>query len=181
MKTIIFKVLAVSLFSMLFAGVFAQPNQQMRMLVTQMNKDLIEMAKAGRFEAMAKYYDENTISLPNYKVMEKGFKLITNNKQGMNKGGYKIVDGEKVTTDLIMGVDMMVDIGTYSLTITFPGLKEPKVDMGKYMNVWKKDRDDNWRIIAETWNADKSPNAPQQGKDAPGSTIKISQGMEEQK
>ena len=185
MKSLIIKAVAISLLSFLFTGSYAQSNQEMRAQVALMNKDMIEMAKAGRFEAMGKYYDENAISLPNYRIMEKGYKLILNNNLGKLKGGYKIIDGQKTTSDLIMGIDMMVDIGTYTLTVTFPGITEPKTDMGKYMNVWKKDREDNWRIVAETWNADKSPNVPAQpkGQLKPGTTggnTKTSPGMQPQ-
>lgn len=152
----------------------AQTKQEMRMVVAQMNKELIDLAIAGRYEAMAKYYDVNAISLPNYRVMEKGWSLILNNAQGRMKGGYKIIGGQKTTSDLILGLDMMVDIGAYSLTVTFPGLAEPKTDIGKYMNVWKKDKEGNWRIVAETWNADKSPNAPNPAKQGqPGVNAKM--------
>jgi ketosteroid isomerase-like protein len=160
MKRLPVKSIVIGLLSLLCFGAYAQPNLEMRTLVAQMNTDMIEMAKSNRFEAMSKYYDKDAISLPNYRIMEKGYALILNNNQGRQKGGYKIIDGKKTTSDLIVGLDMMVDIGTYSLTVTFPGVGEPKTDMGKYMNVWKKDREDNWRIVAETWNADKSPCGP---------------------
>jgi ketosteroid isomerase-like protein len=181
MKRLLVRTIAAGLLAMLYMGSYAQSNQEKRTLVAQMNKDMIEMAKAGRYEAMGKYYDINAISLPNYRIMEKGYQLILNNNQGRLKGGYKVIDGKKNTSDLIVGIDMMVDIGTYSLTVTFPGINEPKTDMGKYMNVWKKDKEDNWRIVAETWNADKSPcNPPQTKQGQPtgssNSTIKVSPG-----
>jgi ketosteroid isomerase-like protein len=160
MKNLIIKVLAISLITLSGFSMNAQSNQEMKSLVATMNKELIELAKAGRFEAMGKYYDINAISLPNYRTMEKGYQLILNNNNGRKNGGYKIVDGAKTTVELFVGTDMMVDIGSYSLTSDFPGLPKPKVDAGKYMNVWRKDKEGNWRIIAETWNADKSPNAP---------------------
>ena len=27
-------------------------------------------------------------------------------------------------------------------------------DMGKYLTVWRKETDDNWRIVTEIWNSD---------------------------
>jgi ketosteroid isomerase-like protein len=181
MKRLVVYAAAIGLLSFFYSGSYAQTNQEMRTLVAQMNKEVIELAKAGRFEAMSKYYDNTAISLPNYRTMEKGYALILNNNQGRLKGGYKIIDGNKTTSDLIVGINMMVDIGTYSLTVTFPGVSEPKTDMGKYMNVWKKDKDDNWRIVAEMWNADKSPcGTPQTKQGQPGgptgSTIKVNPG-----
>jgi len=164
MKRLIINAIAVCLFMLVSVGSFAQSKEEMKSLVATMNQEMIDLVKAGRYEAMGKYYDENAISLPNYRVMEKGFKLILNNNLGRQKAGYKVLDAQRTTTELILGEDMMVDIGTNSQTVTFPGLTEPKVYTGKYINVWKKDKDGNWKLAAETWNADKSPNDSQQGR-----------------
>jgi ketosteroid isomerase-like protein len=164
MKHLIICAITISLLTTASISSTAQTKEEMLITVAGMNREMIELAKAGRYEAMGKFYDERAISLPNYRAMEKGYKLILNNNLGRKNGGYKIIEGQKTTTELIIGQDMMVDIGQYSLTVTFPGLAEPKTDMGKYMNVWKKDNESQWRIVAETWNADKSPNAPAVGK-----------------
>lgn len=179
MKRLIFNAISVSLLAMISFGSYAQSNVEMKSLVAQMNQEMIELVKAGRYEAMGKFYDKDAVSLPNYRAMEKGYKLILNNNLGRQKGGYKILDGSKTTVELFVGEDMMADLGTYTLTVTFPGLAEPKVDNGKYLNVWKKDDEGAWRIVAETWNADKNPNAPAQTKGqaaSTGSTIKANPG-----
>ena len=160
MKRLIINSFIICFLTFLASGLIAQSKSEMKSLVETMNKDIIELVKAGRYEALGKYYDMDAISLPNYRQMEVGYKLILNNNLGRKNGGYKIVDGRRTTTELIIGEEIMVDIGTYSLTADFPGLKEPRVDQGKYLNVWKKDKEGQWRIVAETWNADKSPNAP---------------------
>ncbi|MBP7679335.1 MAG: DUF4440 domain-containing protein [Bacteroidales bacterium] len=164
MKRLIIKLLALSFMLTISISSFSQTDENMKAMVAKMNDEMMELLKAGRYEAMAKYYDINLISMPNYRVMEKGWQLILNNNLGRKKGGYQVADGKKTTTDLIIGEDMMVDIGQYTLTINFPGLEKPKVDNGKYMNVWRKSKDGSWRIVVETWNADKSPNAPAQPK-----------------
>lgn len=169
MKNLFINVLAVCLFSVISLGMLAQSKEEMQLKVATMNKEMMDLVIAGRYEAMGKYYDLEAVSLPNYRAMEKGYKLILNNNLGRKTGGYKILDGKKTTLELFVGTDMLADIGSYTLTIDFPGLTEPKVDNGKYMNVWRKDKEGNWRIVAETWNADKSPNAPsQQGKVSTG-------------
>lgn len=160
MKNLMIKALAVCFLMMFVTGSFAQSKTDMKSFITKTNKEMIDLIKAGNYESLGKYYDADAVSLPNYRAAENGFKLILNNDIGRQKGGYKILDGEKTTTQLIEGEDMLVDIGTYSLTISFPGLTEPKVDNGKYLNVWKKKNDGTWKLVAETWNADKSPNAP---------------------
>jgi len=161
MKRLIINAITVLLLMLFSFGSFAQSRDEMKSLIMKMNKEMIDLVKTGSYEAMEKYYDGDAISLPNYRAKETGYKLILSNNLGRQKGGYKILDGQKTTTELIMGEDIMVDIGTYSLTMTFPGLTEPKVDNGKYLNVWKKNKDGIWKIVAETWNADKSPVAQQ--------------------
>jgi ketosteroid isomerase-like protein len=183
MKRLIFNFISIGLILMMAVGTFAQTNQEMKILVSTLNAEMAELVKAGRYEALGKYYDENAISLPNYRAMEKGYKLILNNSLGRKNGGYKVLEAQKTTVELFVGTDMMVDIGTYTLTMDFPGLTQPKVDNGKYMNVWRKDNEGQWRIIAETWNADKSPNAPADRGQAkptptPGSTIQSNPGQE---
>ena len=162
MKRLIINALAVCLLAIISLGAYSQSKDEMKLVVAKMNQEMIDLVKAGRYEAMGKYYDEAVVSLPNYRAMEIGYKLILSNNLGRLRGGYKVVDGKKTTSELFVGEDMMVDIGSYTLTVTFPGLAEPKVDNGKYLNVWRKDKEGTWRIIAETWNADKSPNAPAQ-------------------
>jgi ketosteroid isomerase-like protein len=178
MKRLIINVFAICLLALISLGAFSQSKEDMKILVAQMNQEMIDLVKAGRYEAMGKYYDEEAISLPNYRAIEKGYKLILNNNLGRKNGGYKVLDGKKNTMELFVGADMMVDLGSYTMTLDFPGLTQPKVDNGKYLNVWRKDKEGNWRIIAETWNADKSPNAPPQGQPAPapGSSIKSNPG-----
>jgi len=160
MKHLIINAIAVCLLALISFTSFAQSKEEMKLLVAKMNQEMIDMVKAGRYEAMAKYYDRNAISLPNYRATERGYDLILKNNLGRRQGGYQVLEGRKATTELIVGQDMMVDIGTFSLTVTFPGLQQPKEDTGKYLNVWKKDQAGVWKIVAETWNADKSPNAP---------------------
>lgn len=160
MKKLIIRVFTLCLILMATQGVFAQSENEMRAKIATMNKEMMDLVIAGRYEAMGKYYDLDAVSLPNYRQMEKGYKLILNNNNGRKAGGYKVVEGQKNTIEMFVSKEMVVDIGSYTLTVTFPGLQQPKVDSGKYMNVWRLDQEGNWRIIAETWNADKSPNAP---------------------
>jgi ketosteroid isomerase-like protein len=170
MKRLIINAIAFFILMLISSGSFAQSKDEMKSLVAKMNKEMMDLVKTGRYEAMGKYYDESAISLPNYRAMEKGYKLILSNNLGRKQGGYQVLDGQKTTTELILGNNIMVDIGTYTLTLNFPGLTQPKVDNGKYLNVWKKDNEGAWKIVAETWNADKSPNAPSQSKGQPTQT-----------
>jgi ketosteroid isomerase-like protein len=133
----------------------AQDKAEVKAILAKQNKEMIDLAKAGRFEAMEKYYDSDVMILPNNFPIERGFKEILASHNMRKKAGYKMLEGEATTTDLLISGDLAVETGTYSFTVTFPGPPEPIVDSGKYMTVWRKQKDGSWKIYADMWNADK--------------------------
>jgi ketosteroid isomerase-like protein len=44
--------------------------------------------------------------------------------------------------------------GAYQITVTPPGAAEPVGDKGKYVEVWKKQRDGSWQVILDVYNSD---------------------------
>jgi ketosteroid isomerase-like protein len=161
MKRLIINTVAILLLTAVSFGTRAQSEGELKASVAKMNQEMIELAKTGRYEAMDKYYNNDVISMPNNRAAENGFnQVLTSNLQRKN-GGYKILEGQKTTSELFVSGDIMVDVGTYSMTVSYPGPAEPVKDFGKYINVWQKDRNGDWKIVAETWNTDKSSMAGQ--------------------
>ena len=52
------------------------------------------------------------------------------------------------------GGDMVYSQGTYSETMTNPKTKKPKTETGKYLTVYMKQADGNWKAVADTYNSD---------------------------
>ena len=44
--------------------------------------------------------------------------------------------------------------GAYQMTLTPPGAAEPVGDTGKYLEIWKKQRDGRWMVILDVFNSD---------------------------
>ena len=44
--------------------------------------------------------------------------------------------------------------GSYSMNIMLPGAEEPMHDVGKYIEVWKKQADGNWKVYLDIFNTD---------------------------
>jgi len=40
------------------------------------------------------------------------------------------------------------------VTLTPPGAAEPVGDRGKFVEIWKKQRDGSWRVVLEIFNSD---------------------------
>ena len=56
--------------------------------------------------------------------------------------------------------DLGYTIGTYKLTQDDPA-GNPATDRGKYVTIWKKQKDGQWKIALDIWNSDQPPPAPQ--------------------
>jgi ketosteroid isomerase-like protein len=58
----------------------------------------------------------------------------------------------------ILAIDGRNDLayvhGAYQMTLTPPGAGEPVGDKGKYVEVWKKQRDGSWKVILDIFNSD---------------------------
>jgi uncharacterized protein (TIGR02246 family) len=52
------------------------------------------------------------------------------------------------------GGDMVYSEGTYTMTMSDPKTKKPVTDKGKYLTVYVKQADGNWKAVADTFNSD---------------------------
>ena len=55
--------------------------------------------------------------------------------------------------------------GAYEMSVLPAGAAEPVGDKGKYVEIWKKQRDGSWKVAVDIWNSDlaapgSSPAAP---------------------
>jgi uncharacterized protein (TIGR02246 family) len=44
--------------------------------------------------------------------------------------------------------------GTYSMTLIVEGTPEPIHDIGKYVEIWRKQQDGKWLLALDIWNSD---------------------------
>jgi ketosteroid isomerase-like protein len=166
MKTVIKFLMLLFIFSFT-AETFSQDRDmsQTRKWIEESASRLEEAMVNGDNEYMMSLYGDNVYSLPAYEPMVHGKDNVMTNYKKMMESGFKFNSVDFEVVDVIGSGDMAVEIGTYKMNMSVPGMNDPIDDNGKYITVWEKDSAGNWKIAAETWNSDMNPwqNMPGEG------------------
>jgi len=102
------------------------------------------------------YYDKDVISMPNYAPIVYGSEDLMMKQKESRAKGNKVTDMKIITESVVDYGEVLVEIGTYSITLERKGMPGPVSDKGKYVTVWKK-YNDGYRILNEIWNTDINP------------------------
>jgi ketosteroid isomerase-like protein len=155
MKTLLSVLLSLFLIS---SFVYSQDEAELKEKIQSINNKLAEMMLAGDEDAMWEYYAEDVISMPSYQPMMKGMEECKKASQEMIESGMEMIDFKSKVTDIIQSGDLVVDIGTYEISMKIPEMgDEPWKDHGKYMTIWEMQDDGSMKVKVETWNTDVNP------------------------
>ncbi len=77
--------------------------------------------------------------------------------QGFANPGFAI-NWQPTKVEVSRAGDLAYTQGTYEFTLNDPKGK-PVTERGKYVNVWKKQPDGSWKMVADIWNPDQVPAA----------------------
>ena len=149
-----------SLFLMLLFGVSilnAQDLAELKQKVQKMNDEYSKMMLSGEMDALWDGYTKDVISLPSYEPMIKGIDALKESSKKMMESGMKVTAFKSKVTDIMKYGDLVVDIGTYEITLEIPGMPEPINDHGKYLTLWEMQGDGSMKVKVETWNTDVNP------------------------
>jgi ketosteroid isomerase-like protein len=103
------------------------------------------------FAAVGSFYEEHARLLIPGAPMVEGRAAIQSAQQSMIDGGVQALGLEVV--DIIEAGDLAIEIGRYTLTIRPPG-REPVIDHGKSVVVWRRQKDGTLKIAVDTFNSD---------------------------
>ncbi len=142
---------------LIFKSNFAQDMSEMQAKVDQWNKDFCKAMLTNDREAMLDFYADDVISLPSYAEMIMGKENIKEAMMKQDTMSSKVTEFNLASKKLIMSGDLLLDIGTYDMTMNVQGMDEPVIDHGKYLTVYEKQNDGSWKIKVETWNSDINP------------------------
>jgi ketosteroid isomerase-like protein len=152
------KIFAI-LFAVTFLAslVYSQDMSELKKKIQMMNDEFSKQMVTGDMEPLWGYYSDDVISMPSYEPMMKGLEACKRSEQKMEESGSKITAFSTTTTDVMKSGNFVVDIGTYKITMTIPGMDMPWDDHGKYLNIWEMQDDGSLKLKVETWNTDVNP------------------------
>ena len=84
------------------------------------------------------YYTDDVISMPNYMKMAIGIEAVKESNRTMQESGMKFHSMTFTTSEVMICGDLILEIGHYGLSLSWPGVEKPVADNGKYINVWEK-------------------------------------------
>ena len=146
------------LFLLFMAGIaFSQSPAEYKVKIGALNKEMVKNMLAGNSEKLLSMYTDDAVSLPSYEPLRDGLPAIKKASEDMMKSGVKITSFEPSILKVLVNGNMIIEIGTYKITVTYPGMDQPLDDHGKYLNVWEKQKDGSLKVKIETWNSDVNP------------------------
>ncbi len=116
-------------------------------------------AAAKDVERTIGYYSDDAIVLPPNATSAATQETIRNVWKDMLASPGLAITWKPTTVQLAKSGDMGWVSGTYELTMNDASGK-PINDRGKYLEVWEKQSDGNWKCRADMWNSDLAASAP---------------------
>lgn len=124
--------------------------------IQKINNEMIGAILNDDYGKILTYYDDKVISMPNYGPMIRGIDQMKEHQMEAAEKGNKVTEMSLLTKKINDYGDVVIEIGTYTITLEMAGMETPVKDAGKYLTVWRK-HDNTYKILNEIWNTDVYP------------------------
>ena len=118
-----------------------------------------KVAAAKQLDAVVAYYGADaSILYPNQPIVTGKEAIRRVWEQMLQSPGFSL-SFQPVKVEAARSGDLGYSQGTYELTMNDPK-GNPVRDHGKYVEVWKKQADGSWKVVADIFNSDLPPTPP---------------------
>ena len=136
----------------------ASGTQPVEQLLRDLDAQLAKAAAAKDVEQMIAYYSDDAIVLPPNATSAATKEAGRNVWRDMFAGPGLVIGWQPTRVQVAKSGEMGWVSGTYELTMNDASGK-PINDRGKYLEVWEKQTDGNWKCAADMWNSDLAASA----------------------
>jgi ketosteroid isomerase-like protein len=137
----------------------ARNTQPVERILRDLDAQWSKAAAAKDLERTVAYYSEDAIVLPPNATPAATKETIRDVWKDVLATPGLVITWKPTKVKLGSSGEMAWVSGTYELTMNDPSGK-PTNDRGKYLEVWEKQPDGNWRCAADIWNSDLAISAP---------------------
>jgi ketosteroid isomerase-like protein len=134
-------------------------NQPVEQVLRDLDADWAKAAAAKDVEQTIGYYSADAIVLPPNATGAATKDAVRNIWKDMLATPGLVITWRAAKVQLAKSGDMAWVSGAYELTMNDASGK-PINDRGKYLEVWEKQTDGNWKCRADMWNSDLEASAP---------------------
>jgi ketosteroid isomerase-like protein len=134
-------------------------NQPVEQLLRDLDAEWAKVAAAKDVEQTIAFYSDDAIVFPPNATSAATKEAIRNGwKEMLGSPGF-VITWQPTRVAVGKSGEMAWVSGTYELTMNDASGK-PINDRGKYLEVWEKQTDGNWKCAADMWNSDLAASAP---------------------
>jgi ketosteroid isomerase-like protein len=133
--------------------------QPVEQLLRDLDAQWAKAAAAKDVEQTIAFYSDDAIVLPPNATSASTKGAVRNVWKDMLATPGLVITWQATRVQLANSGDMGWVSGTYELTMNDANGK-PINDRGKYLEVWEKQTDGNWKCRADMWNSDLAASAP---------------------
>ena len=140
---------------------FEKPSgtQAVEQLLRDLDTKWAKAAAAKDVERTIAFYSDDAIVFPPNATSATTKEAIRNGWKEMLTSPAFVISWQPTKVQVGKGGEMAWVSGTYELTMNDSSGK-PINDRGKYLEVWEKQTDGNWKCAADMWNSNLAASAP---------------------
>jgi len=133
--------------------------QAVEQLLRDLDGKWAKAAAAKDVEQTIAFYSDDAVVFPPNATSAATKEAIRNGWKEMLANPGFVISWQPTKVQVGKGGAMAWVSGTYELTMNDASGK-PNNDRGKYLEVWEKQTDGNWKCAADMWNSNLAPSAP---------------------
>jgi ketosteroid isomerase-like protein len=133
--------------------------QALEQLLRDLDTKWAKAAATKDVEQTIAFYSDDAVVFPPNATSAATKEAIRNGWKEMFASSGFVINWQPTRVQVAKSGGMAWVSGTYELTMNDANGK-PSNDRGKYLEVWEKQTDGNWKCTADMWNSNLAPSSP---------------------
>ena len=148
-----------ALLSFAFVGTASAANTKIEQALRDLDAQWSKDAGAKDVDKTVSYYAEGAVVMPPNAPSAKTRETIRSTWKELLTSPGAAISWKATKVEVAKSGDLAYVSGTYEETMTDASGKSVQ-DHGKYVEVWEKQADGTWKVVADIWNSDLPASGP---------------------